>query len=239
MTEIRNEKKILITPVSEADIASLKVGDVIYLDGEMVTGRDSVHGRVVEEGIPLPVDIQGKVIMHAGPIVKKCITADEKDDGKNGNGGNDCNSSNATCSSPYGSSTPRYEMVSIGPTTSMRMERFQYEFLRETGARIIIGKGGMKEKTAAGCKEFGAVHCVMPAGNAVVGASCVEEITGVHWLDLGAPEAVWECRVKEFGPLIVMIDATGRNYFEEKKLEYNKKKDEQIEAISKQVHFIK
>ena len=185
MTEVRNEKRILITPVSEADIAPLKVGDVFYLDGEMVTGRDSVHSRVVEEGIPLPVDIQGKVIMHAGPIVKKCITADEKDDGKNGNGGNDCNSSNATCSSPYGSSTPRYEMVSIGPTTSMRMERFQYEFLRETGARIIIGKGGMKEKTAAGCKEFGAVHCVMPAGNAVVGASCVEEITGVHWLDLG------------------------------------------------------
>ena len=233
MTEIRNEKKILITPVSEADIASLKVGDVFYLDGEMVTGRDSVHGRVVEEGIPLPVDIQGKVIMHAGPIVKKCITADEKDDGKNDNGNNDCNNSNASCSSP------RYEMVSIGPTTSMRMERFQYEFLRETGARIIIGKGGMKEKTAAGCKEFGAVHCVMPAGNAVVGASCVEEITGVHWLDLGAPEAVWECRVKEFGPLIVTIDTIGRNYFEEKKLEYNKKKDEQIELISKQVHFVK
>ena len=221
MTEIRNEKKILITPVSEADIASLKVGDVFYLDGEMVTGRDSVHGRVVEEGIPLPVDIRGKVIMHAGPIVKKCITEEKHIDGDESG------------------SAPSYEMVSIGPTTSMRMERFQYEFLRETGARIIIGKGGMKEKTAAGCKEFGAVHCVMPAGNAVVGASCVEEITGVHWLDLGAPEAVWECRVKEFGPLIVTIDATGRNYFEEKKLEYNKRKDEQIELISKQVHFMK
>ena len=221
MTEIRNEKKILITPVSEADIASLKVGDVFYLDGEMVTGRDSVHGRVVEEGIPLPVDIRGKVIMHAGPIVKKCITEEKHIDGDESG------------------SAPSYEMVSIGPTTSMRMERFQYEFLRETGARIIIGKGGMKEKTAAGCKEFGAVHCVMPAGNAVVGASCVEEITSVHWLDLGAPEAVWECRVKEFGPLIVTIDATGRNYFEEKKLEYNKRKDEQIELISKQVHFMK
>ena len=221
MTEIRNEKKILITPVSEADIASLKVGDVFYLDGEMVTGRDSVHGRVVAEGIPLSVDIRGKVIMHAGPIVKKCITEEKHIDGDESG------------------SAPSYEMVSIGPTTSMRMERFQYEFLRETGARIIIGKGGMKEKTAAGCKEFGAVHCVMPAGNAVVGASCVEEITGVHWLDLGAPEAVWECRVKEFGPLIVTIDTTGRNYFEEKKLEYNKKKDEQIELISKQVHFIK
>jgi L(+)-tartrate dehydratase beta subunit len=53
------------------------------------------------------------------------------------------------------------------------------------------------------------------------------------------PETLWNCRVKEFGPLIVSIDAKGRNYFEEKKVEYNKRKDEQIELISKQVGFIK
>jgi L(+)-tartrate dehydratase beta subunit len=97
----------------------------------------------------------------------------------------------------------------------------------------------MKEKTAAACKAFGAIHCVFPAGNAVVGASCVEEITAVHWLDLGAPEAVWCCRVKEFGPLIVTIDQNGRNYFEEKRAEYEQRKEEQIEEISRQVHFMK
>ena len=104
---------------------------------------------------------------------------------------------------------------------------------------IIIGKGGMKEKTAEGCMKFGAVHCVLPAGNAVIGASCVEEICGVYWLDLGEPEAVWHCRVRELGPLIVTIDTHGRNYFEEKKVEYNQRKEEQIEEISKHVRFIK
>ena len=53
------------------------------------------------------------------------------------------------------------------------------------------------------------------------------------------PETLWHCHVKEFGPLIVSIDSYGKNYFEEKKVEYNKKKDEQIEIISKQVGFIK
>ena len=53
------------------------------------------------------------------------------------------------------------------------------------------------------------------------------------------PETLWNCRVKEFGPLIVSIDAEGRNYFEEKKVEYNKKKDEIAEEICKQVGFIK
>jgi L(+)-tartrate dehydratase beta subunit len=208
MTEIRNGRKVLTTPVSAEDIAALHVGDVFYLDGEMVTGRDSVHGRVVDEGLEMPIDIRGKAIMHAGPIIRK------REDGS-------------------------YEMISVGPTTSMRMERFEYEFLQETGARIIIGKGGMKDKTAAACRDLGAVHCVFPAGNAVIGAECVEEITDVHWLDLGMPEAVWCCRVRDFGPLIVTIDSEGRNYFEEKKVEYNRRKDEQAEIIKKQVHFMK
>lgn len=69
-----------------------------------------------------------------------------------------------------------FQMVSVGPTTSMRMEKFEYDFVRETGVRIIIGKGGMKENTERACREFGAIHCVFPAGNAVVAAVRVEEI---------------------------------------------------------------
>ena len=89
------------------------------------------------------------------------------------------------------------------------------------------------------CKDFGAIHCVFPAGNAVVAAAEVEEIVEAQWKDLGMPETLWHSHVKEFGPLIVSIDSYGRNYFEEKKVEYNKKKDEQVEQISKQVGFIK
>lgn len=133
----------------------------------------------------------------------------------------------------------KFEMVSVGPTTSMRMEKFEYEFVKATGVRVIVGKGGMKENTQRACKEFGCIHCVIPAGNAVVAAVCVEEIERAEWRDLGMPETLWNCRVKEFGPLIVSIDAEGRNYFEEKKVEYNQRKDEQIEQISKQVGFIK
>ena len=52
----------------------------------------------------------------------------------------------------------RFEMVSVGPTTSMRMEKFEYEFVKTTGVRVIVGKGGMKENTQRACKEFGAIH---------------------------------------------------------------------------------
>ena len=133
----------------------------------------------------------------------------------------------------------KFEMVSVGPTTRMRMEKFEYEFVKETGVRVIVGKGGMKENTERACKEFGAIHCVFPAGNAVVAATEVEEIVRAEWQDLGMPETLWNCRVKEFGPLIVSIDPEGNNLFEELKVGYNKRKEEQYEIISKQVGFIK
>ena len=133
----------------------------------------------------------------------------------------------------------KFEMVSVGPTTSMRMEKFEYEFVKETGVRVIIGKGGMKENTERACREFGAIHCVFPAGHAVVAATEVEEIVRAEWRDLGMPETLWNCRVKEFGPLIVSIDANGDNLFEKQKIEYNKKKDAATEEICKHVSFIK
>ncbi len=132
-----------------------------------------------------------------------------------------------------------YEMVSVGPTTSMRMEKFEYEFVKKTGVRVILGKGGMKENTQRACKEFGAIHCVFPAGNAVVAAQEVKEIVEAQWKDLGMPETLWHCHVEEFGPLIVSIDSYGKNYFEEKKVEYNQRKEEQIAKICPQVGFIK
>ena len=118
-------------------------------------------------------------------------------------------------------------------------DKFEYEFIRETGVRVIIGKGGMKENTERACKEFGAIHCVFPAGNAVVAATEVEEIVDAQWRDLGMPETLWHCRVKEFGPLIVSIDTEGRNLFEENKVIFNQRKDKAVEEICKHVSFIK
>lgn len=204
MTKNINGKIILSTPFTEEDIRDLHAGDVIYVDGDIVTGRDDVHIRVVKEGVGLPVDLSGRVLMHAGPIIS-------------------------------GSAETGYEIVSIGPTTSMRMEKLEHDFIEKTGVRLIIGKGGMGERTAGACREFGAVHCVLPAGNAVVGAACVEEISGVEWMDLGMAEALWKIRVKGLGPLIVTIDSSGRNIFAEKKKEIARRKEEQIEEISKKL----
>lgn len=203
-------KKILTTPIKAEDLEDIKVGDVIYLNGHIVTCRDVAHRRLIEGGIKLPVNLEGGAIFHAGPIVR-----------------------------PIPEQEGKYEMVSIGPTTSMRMEKFEKEFVAETGVKLIVGKGGMGPNTEAACKEHKALHVVFPAGCAVVAAVCVEEIEEVHWLDLGMPEALWVSRVKEFGPLIVSIDTTGRNLFEENKVTFNQRKEKVYEEIIPHVSYIR
>lgn len=70
MVEMRNGKKVLITPVSTEDLKDIKVGDIVYLDGSMTTCRDVAHRRLVEEGRELPVDVRNNAIFHAGPIIR-------------------------------------------------------------------------------------------------------------------------------------------------------------------------
>lgn len=186
-------EKILTTPIKDEDLLDLKVGDVVYLTGRLVTCRDVAHRRLIEQGRELPVNLEGGAIFHAGPIVRK-------------KGEND------------------FEMVSIGPTTSMRMEKFEREFIKQTGVKLIVGKGGMGPETAAGCQENIAVHAIFPGGCAVLAATLVEEIEGAEWQDLGMPETLWINRVREFGPLIISIDTKGNNLIQQNKVEFQAKK---------------
>jgi L(+)-tartrate dehydratase beta subunit len=131
-----------------------------------------------------------------------------------------------------------YEMVSIGPTTSMRMEKFEKEFIEQTGVKLVVGKGGMGAETAAGCIENKAVHAIFPGGCAVLAATKVEKIEGAEWKDLGMPETLWINKVNEFGPLIISIDTKGNNLIEQNKARFNQRKKPILDRINAQVKFI-
>ena len=193
-------KSIYNLPLRDEDIAGLKSGDVIYLRGTLVTGRDEVHYRIVKEGITAPVDLNGMAIYHAGPIVREAQA--------------------------------EYEIVSIGPTSSIRMEKWAADFIKKTGVKVMIGKGGMGEKTTSACREYGAIHCVYPGGCAVLGAEQIEKIENVFWPELGMAECMWVMRIREFGPLIVSIDTYGNNLFAENSAYYESRKRESMAMTS-------
>jgi len=69
-TVSRTGKEIsLTTPISEQDIRKLKVGDMVLLQGDMYTGRDSVHSFLMKN--PSPVELRGAALYHCGPVVLK------------------------------------------------------------------------------------------------------------------------------------------------------------------------
>lgn len=95
-----------------------------------------------------------------------------------------------------------------GPTTSIREEPYQWEVMRDYGIRGVIGKGGMGPKTLEACKEYGCCYFHAIGGAAQVYASRITAVTGVDWMDLGSPEAIWHLQVAKF-PVIVTMDSHG------------------------------
>ncbi len=59
----------LTTPISEAQIRQLKVGDVVLLNGLLHMGRDMIHHHLMTHDSP--VDLNGGVIYHCGPVALK------------------------------------------------------------------------------------------------------------------------------------------------------------------------
>ena len=104
----------------------------------------------------------------------------------------------------------RFEPISVGTTTSMRMDRFTEGLLRDYGVRAILGKGGLSEKSAQMMAKYGACYLSVTGGAAAVETLQIEEIEKVYWEDL-MPECIWQIRFKGFGPLTVGIDTHVRS----------------------------
>jgi len=161
-------------PVQEEEVKKLKIGDIVYLSGLLITARDQAHKRIIEyinDGKTLPESFQqlkGSAIYHCGPIIK------ELED--------------------------KCELISGGPTTSQRMDSLENEVVKYLNIKFIIGKGGMRSLDT---KNNIVVYLSFTGGCGAIVNKKIEEITHHEWKDLGVCEAIWFLNVKKFGPLIV------------------------------------
>jgi len=173
------------TPISERVIRRLRVGDQVYLSGVIITARDAAHKRIIRY-IQEARDLPFSL---EGSALYHCGPIVRRLNGE-------------------------WRVLAAGPTTSMRMEPFEAELVK-MGVKVIIGKGGMGDKTKDSLRRYGSVYCAFTGGAAALAARHIESVVDVKWLDLGMPEAVWILRVKRFGPLIVSMDSHGRSLYEE------------------------
>jgi fumarate hydratase subunit beta len=179
-------EKHLKLPVSEKDVRALSAGDIVYVTGTLYTARDEAHMRALEW---IREGKELPVRFDQGALYHCGPIMKKEGDG--------------------------WKIVAAGPTTSSRMNGLETEFIERTGARLIIGKGGMSKTVGETMKRFGAAYLAFTGGAAVLAARRVRNVGGVHWLDLGMPEAVWVLDAEKFGPLTVGMDAGGKSLFEE------------------------
>ncbi len=165
----------LDAPFTEDKIRSLRVGDLVEINGLLFTGRDTVH-KYLHDGNQPPVDLTDSMIYHCGPVVVKLGDA--------------------------------WVVKAAGPTTSIREEPYQHEIIRKFHVRGVIGKGGMGPKTLEACRETGCAYFHAVGGAAQVLAARIVGVRGVHLMEFGSPEAIWELEVRDF-PVVVTMDSHG------------------------------
>jgi len=124
----------------------------------------------------------------------------------------------------------KWHAVSIGPTTSSRMDSMTPKFIDKFGVAAVIGKGGMGQNVVEAMKGK-AVYLSMTGGCAASTAKQVKSVYGVEWLDLGMPEAVWMLEVEKMGPLVVAIDSHGRSLYEKVNKEADARLKERVSRL--------
>ena len=173
-------------PLNEADALSLRAGDMVLLEGEIViTAGLPTHHRLlecIEGGRELPRDLRGAGLFHLGSYSRE--TAD---------GG--------------------FEVLYMNPTTSTRFNPLMPRLIRHFGLRAVGGKGGLDAACAEAMREAGCVYFSFVGGGAPLLSDAIREVVSVHWNDLVSHYRLVTLRVEELGPVTVGIDAHGHSLY--------------------------
>ena len=176
-------------PAAPECLAKLEPGNVVYLDGVVYTAREGVYRKVLEEGARLPGGLA--TVSNAN-----------------------FHCSPAAAREPDGT----FNVGGVTATASFRFSKWMPRWFEVSGAKVIIGKGGM---SGADYREHfvpvGAVYLTTVGyGTGALLGRGIRRVRDVHWLDeLGIAQALWVFEVERFGPFLVDSDLEGNSLFEE------------------------
>ncbi|MBW3163529.1 fumarate hydratase [Ferrimonas balearica] len=157
-----NVKRVFLDTITKEEQESWQAGDVLLLNGKILTGRDAAHKRIKDlldsgAGLPEGVDFNGRFIYYVGPV-------DAVGD----------------------------EVVGpAGPTTATRMDKFTEQMLSETGLMGMIGKAERGPATVQSIADHKSVYLMAVGGAAYLVAKAIKHSRVVAFEDLGM-EAIYE-----------------------------------------------
>jgi L(+)-tartrate dehydratase beta subunit len=185
----------LTTPVTQDQLKTLEIGNVVYLDGVIYTARESIYKKIITDGAAPPEDFAtlGNVNFHCSPAAT--VEADG-----------------------------RLNVGAVTATASFRFSKWMKDWFRISGAKVIIGKGGMSEADYRSLfVPVGAIYLTTVGyGTGALLGRGIKKVRAAHWLDeLGIAQAMWVLEVERFGPLLVESDLAGNSLFEANNREVN------------------
>lgn len=199
MNEAHQTAVTLNAPATSDELRSLEIGNVVYLDGVIYTGREGAYRRVLDQGEAPPADLRAisNVNFHCSPA------ASVNEDGT-------------------------YAVGAVTATASFRFSKWMERWFDLTGCRVVIGKGGMPQSDYARYfvpNEAVYLTTVGYGTGALLGRG-IKRTIAAHWLEeLGIAQAIWVLEVERFGPFLVECDLSGNSLFEQAKQEIDKNID--------------
>ncbi|MCL1853875.1 MAG: FumA C-terminus/TtdB family hydratase beta subunit [Peptococcaceae bacterium] len=172
-------------PPDPVDLAPLRAGDKVLLNGSVYTARDAAHQKIaaaLERGDTLPFDPHGQVIYYTGPT-------------------------------PAGITPAGSQRIigSAGPTTSGRMDVYTPALL-QAGLAAMIGKGQRRPEVVEAIRTHQAVYFAAVGGTGALLAQKIVSAEVVAYPELG-PEAVHRLCIEDF-PAVVAVDCHGNDLYE-------------------------
>jgi L(+)-tartrate dehydratase beta subunit len=179
--------RLSTNPDREA-LSRLEIGNIVYLDGVVYTGREGVYTKVLEQGAKLPIDLPAvsAANFHCSP---------------------------AAAVNPDGT----FNLRAVTATASFRFSKWMAGWFEVAGARLIIGKGGMSGEDYRNLfVPNGAVYLTTVGyGTGALLGRGVKHVRDAIWIEeLGIAQAMWVMEVENFGPFIVDSDLAGNSLFE-------------------------
>lgn len=175
-------------PLSDQDVRALRVGDIVYVSGEIhSTAGIPTHKRMLEclaRGESLPFDLAGGALFHLGSY-----NIEDADGG--------------------------LKILYINPTTSTRFNDLMPQLIPALGLRLTGGKGGLDARSAQAMKAAGCVYLSFLGGGAPILTDAIKRVTGIGWRDMISHYRLVRIEVERLGPLTVAIDAHGNSVYDE------------------------
>jgi fumarate hydratase subunit beta len=175
-------------PMTQDVARDLKLGEGIYLDGQIVaTAGIPTHARIldfIERGEDLPVDLNRAAFFHLGSLSQELENGD-------------------------------LDVLYMNPTTSTRFNPVMPTLIKSLNLSCVGGKGGLDHNSAEALQVAGGVYLSFLGGGCPLISDSIKRVVEVAWQDMISHYRLVVLEVEQIGPLTVAIDAHGNSLYDQ------------------------